>query len=679
MEGGGARGRSIPFSAIVGQLRLQSALLISSIEPAIGGVLVRGAPGTGKSMAVRSFERLLPEIRSVDGCSYNCDAEHPGITCESCRKLFAEGKLELVWRKTPFITLPIGTTEDRLLGTVDLQALLKDGTSRVIPGLLAQAHRGFLYLDEVNLVPDHLLDALLDAASSGVHRVEREGLSLSHPASFSLIGTMNPSEGHLRPQILDRFGLCVDVEGVRDVTLRVHIMNCQLDADGDTNTRRLREIDSVLSKQILAARALLPQVNFRRADTLRSVAAITAELGVESHRADIVILRSAAAIAALAQRTEVNSHDVAIASALALAHRCRDPREVLRTVNRRLGLDDAFDSLDKLLISSGEPWRTLVSANEAESSDPDDGPQDGLSGEPSGSHDSGTTSKQFNPGGGFDATSSIHSEVELPAVRALVLELRSISRLTSAIRLSTRPWLLERMGRTSNLAPLCSGSAVGGAAASILPMRIPGCLAILATVRTAIFRLLSSGALATKLLPLELLESDVVRRARQGRPNIARVFVLDASWSMGKDGSFHLARELIRHILLESRRGDRLALVVAGGVNAHLAIPFGKYSEPINDLVQRLRPRGRTPLLEGLTTALLHCRNRWLYKGCATPMVVVVSDGYENRTSANSAAVSAAIAPHQRVPGVIVGIGDGASGALHQSISAQTGWRIIAL
>src|SRR5256714_5482650 len=224
---------SYPFTAIVGQDEMKLALVLNAINPMIGGVLIRGEKGTGKSTAVRALARLLPEQQVVEGCHFGCHPDDPEDWCVDCRERAAGGALPVATRRMRVVELPINASEDRVVGTIDLEAALKEGSRRFEPGVLAEANRNILYVDEVNLLDDHIVDVLLDAAAMGVNTVEREGVSVSHPSRFILVGTMNPEEGELRPQLLDRFGLCVDVEGIRDPDERVEISEQRASWEGD--------------------------------------------------------------------------------------------------------------------------------------------------------------------------------------------------------------------------------------------------------------------------------------------------------------------------------------------------------------------------------------------------------------------------------------------------------------
>jgi Mg-chelatase subunit ChlI len=312
-----------PFSAIVGQERMKKALMLNVINPRLGGVLIRGEKGTAKSTAVRALASLLPEIEVVEGCACNCDPV--GSLCPECAARTEAGELpDTVRRPIGVVDLPVGSTEDRVVGTLDLERAIKKGEKRFEPGLLARANRGMLYVDEVNLLDDHLVDVLLDAAAMGVNTVEREGVSHTHPAEFVLVGTMNPEEGELRPQLLDRFGLCVQVEGVSDVAQRMEIVRRRgaFEADPEEFCRKWREADEVVAGRLVAARALLRSVEVPDA-MLRTIVTISLEMGVDGHRADLVMMKTAQALAALDSAKEVGEAHVREAADLALPHRMR--------------------------------------------------------------------------------------------------------------------------------------------------------------------------------------------------------------------------------------------------------------------------------------------------------------------------------------------------------------------
>jgi len=313
-----------PFTAIVGQEKMKKALILNAINNRLGGILIRGEKGTAKTTAVRALAELLPEIPVADGCPYSCDPENEKEMCASCREKKNAGTIKASMRKKQVIDLPLGATEDRVIGTIDIEHAIKKGEKSFEPGLLAGVNRGILYVDEINLLDDHLVDVLLDSAAMGVNYIEREGVSFSHPARFILIGTMNPEEGELRPQLLDRFGLCVDVEGITDPENRVLVIERRMgyEADPESFREQCAKDQDEMSSVIINARKLLPEVVCDR-KMYELIVSISLEMGVDGHRADLYMLKTAQTIAAYHQKKEVTEEDIREAAELVLNHRMR--------------------------------------------------------------------------------------------------------------------------------------------------------------------------------------------------------------------------------------------------------------------------------------------------------------------------------------------------------------------
>ena len=314
-----------PFTAIVGQNDMKLSLILNVINPALGGVLIKGEKGTAKSTAVRALAELLPAMESVHGCRFHCNPHETNHLCDNCASLLKVQKsLPVESVKMRVVELPVNATEDRVVGTLDIEHAIKKGEKKFDPGILAQSNRNILYVDEINLLDDHVVDVLLDAAAMGINTVEREGISYSHPAQFVLVGTMNPEEGDIRPQLLDRFGLSVIVRGEHDPAQRVEVIKRRLayeqDADAFINTYATKQNE--LAQKIITARNLLNTVSIDD-KLLEAAARLSIELGVDGHRADITVIKTALTMAAFNNRMSVNMDDIKTAAKLVLPHRMR--------------------------------------------------------------------------------------------------------------------------------------------------------------------------------------------------------------------------------------------------------------------------------------------------------------------------------------------------------------------
>jgi Mg-chelatase subunit ChlI len=353
-----------PFTAIVGQERMRRALVLNAVDPRIGGVLIRGERGTAKSTAARALAALLPSVKVVADCRFGCDPDKPSTWCTECRERHERGEeLPVTTRATPFVNLPVSATEDRVVGTLDIEKAIQKGVRSFEPGVLAAANRGMLYIDEVNLLDDHVVDVLLDAAAMGVNIVEREGISFSHPARFILVGTMNPEEGDLRPQLLDRFALSVEIYGIRETRERVQIMERNIAFEADPNRFRdsWMEKEKELSGQIDQGRKLVDAISYTSQNML-AIASLTSSLNVDGHRADLVILKAARAQAAFEGRTSITDRDIALAAELALPHRMKGgPFQ-----REQMGMEELQERIEQL------QHQTAASTNQESESEPGD-------------------------------------------------------------------------------------------------------------------------------------------------------------------------------------------------------------------------------------------------------------------------------------------------------------------
>ena len=356
-----------PFTAIVGQENMKLSLILNAIDPKIGGVLVKGERGTAKSTAARALADLLPEQAVCSTCRFGCDPDDRIHFCDDCQEHYLNHTPEINYRKTPFVNLPISATEDRIVGTIDFEKALLDGQKHFEPGIFAKVNRGILYVDEVNLLDDHIVDTLLDAAAMGINHVEREGISFTHPARFIMIGTMNPEEGDLRPQLLDRFAHSVEIKGEADPANRVEIMKRSLAFDQDPQTfiAQYQSRQNELADKIVNAQKLLPKVTWSD-ETLYAIAELTSSFHVEGHRADIVILKTAKALAAFENRTAIISSDISRAAELALPHRIISGHSSDSSINSEEIAEKAAEILANMPQSTPTPSE---SAAETDSDD----------------------------------------------------------------------------------------------------------------------------------------------------------------------------------------------------------------------------------------------------------------------------------------------------------------------
>ncbi|WP_031522941.1 putative cobaltochelatase [Streptomyces sp. NRRL F-5123] len=614
-----------PFSALVGQEELRLALVLNAVSPAVGGVLVRGEKGTAKSTAVRAMTALLPAVRVVPGCRFSCepgaadpacpDGPHPAGGADG-------GALE---RPARLVELPVGASEDRLVGALDLERALAEGVKAFEPGLLAAAHRGILYVDEVNLLHDHLVDLLLDAAAMGASHVEREGVSVTHAARFMLVGTMNPEEGELRPQLLDRFGLTVEVAASRDTDERVEVVRRRLAYDADpagfagswaAHEREVRE-------RIAAARALLPEV--RLGDSaLRQIAATCAAFEVDGMRADIVMARTATALAAWAGRTVVLAEDIRQAALLALPHRRR------RNPFDAPGLDE--DTLDEALAQAAaqsEPDPDAAPEDDPDSDpDPDPDPDGGGSGPggggsrppqpadgPQDAAGSPAGDTPDAPGGGTpDAGSG-------PAPGAP----REQPAAAAATPFRVRPMAVPGLGEGAAGRRSRARTAHGRTTGARRPHGALGTLHLAATVRAAAPHQRARGRSG----PGIVVRADDLREAvREGREGNLVLFAVDASGSMAARQRMSAVKGAVLSLLLDAyQRRDKVGLVTFRGRDAELALPPTSSVDAGAARLERLPTGGRTPLAAGLLKAHDVLRIERLRDPARRALLVVVTDG----------------------------------------------------
>ncbi len=616
-----------PFPAIVGQEELKLALLLNAVDPGIGGVLVRGEKGTAKSTAVRALAALLPEVAVVVGCPFLCDPAVPDPTCPVGPH---DGK-EAVLRPTRLVELPVGATDDRVAGSIDIERALIEGARAFEPGLLAAAHRGILYVDEVNLLADHLVDLLLDAAAMGTNHVEREGVSVRHPARFLLVGTMNPEEGELRPQLLDRFGLTVEITAPRDPRLRTEVVRRRLAYESDPVQFALRFVaeQTRLAEGILAARDLLGDVELPERE-LERIVAVCSAFEVDGLRADIIMAKAARAHAAWEGRTRVGCHDVRCAALLALPHRRR--RQPLESP----GIDE--DMLDRVLDDGERPDPPPHGSTaedeplqDEESTPLPDGAGEALA--PPGDQAQGAAPDRL-----FDAGEVFRPAVlTVPGVGAGAFGRRSPSE--------------SSQGREVGAGDLNRGR-----------------IALAATVRAAAPHQAARGRVPNG--PLQVTGEDLRAGVRQGREGNLIVFVLDASGSMGAQRRMSAVKGAVRSLLLDAyQRRDKVALVAFRGEGAELVLPPTSSVELADRRLLGLRTGGRTPLAAGLVRAGELVAVESIREPQRRPLLILLTDGRANSGGGHEAARrSAAALARRRIAAAVV---DSEEGYVRLGLAAE--------
>ncbi|MGW1095142.1 putative cobaltochelatase [Streptomyces sp. NPDC002455] len=606
-----------PFTAIVGQDDLRLGLLLNAVSPAVGGVLVRGEKGTAKSTAVRALAALMPEVDVVAGCRFSCAPGAPDPACPDGPHEAGTG----VSRPARTVELPVGASEDRLVGALDIERALSEGVKAFEPGLLADAHRGILYVDEVNLLHDHLVDLLLDAAAMGASYVEREGVSVRHAARFLLVGTMNPEEGELRPQLLDRFGLTVEVAASRETDLRVEVVRRRLAYDDDPAgfAARWADEEAALRERIVAARALLPRVVLGDG-VLRQIAATCAAFEVDGMRADIVMARTATALAAWAGREEVVADDVRQAALLALPHRRR------RNPFDAPGLDE--DKLDEALDEAAD------TADGEGDDDPDpDGPGGGVppqGGGPDdgpatdGPDDGGTDDGGTDTGGPEDngpgAPGREETGGDTPAPGGGEQQPVRAGEPFRTKMLSV-PGLGEGAAGRRSRARTEHGRTTG----SRRPKGALTKLHLAATVQAAAPHQRARGRSGRGLV---VRRDDLRQATREGREGNLVLFVVDASGSMAARQRMSAVKGAVMSLLLDAyQRRDKVGLVTFRGRDAEVALPPTSSVDAAAARLETLPTGGRTPLAAGLVKAHDVLRVERLRDPSRRALLVVVTDG----------------------------------------------------
>ncbi len=665
-----------PFSAVLGQDDLRLALILNAIHPGVGGVLARGEKGTAKSTLVRALAAVLPWVAAVAGCRFACDPAAPDPGCPDGPHPPAPDTRADV-RRARLVELPVGASEDRLTGSLDLERALTRGVAAFQPGLLAAAHRGMLYVDEVNLLPDHLVDVLLDAAAMGVAHVERDGVSVRHAARFILVGTMNPEEGELRPQLLDRFGLTVEVAASRDPKQRAEVVRRRLayEADPAAFAAKWAAADQAVGERIAAARAALGSVLLPDAE-LERIARVCAAFEVDGMRADLVTARAAVALAAWRALPAVTAAEVRDAARLALPHRRR------RNPFDAPGLDES--KLDESLADQADAGEQPGQGEDGDQGPDDGGPDggpngggqeinrpieggdgsaatahDGSSHEGSsheasgreGSRDEGASREGSR--GDFKPRASNAGEKsadEQPQGRARVGGTQAAVAAGEPYR--TKLYAVPGVGkgvpgRRSAGRSLGRGRTVGAEVPQVGQSGGATSLHVPATVRAAAAHQTERGRVTG---PLLLRSEDLRTPIRRDREGNLVLFVVDASGSMAARARMAAVKGAVLSLLLDAyQRRDKVGMVTFRGDGAEVALPPTGSVEAAAARLSALPTGGRTPLAAGLTAAADVLRRERLRDPRRRPLLVVVTDG--RATGARGSTVRAVQAEVHRIAG----------------------------
>lgn len=587
-----------PFSAIVGQETMTRALILNAICPSMGGLLIRGEKGTAKSTAVRGLASLLPEIETVSGCPLHCDPNTYERLCPECRAKVNKGLcLGIEKRKIDVVDLPLGATEDRVLGTIDLEVAVKEGKRRFSPGLLAKAHRGILYIDEVNLLNDHIIDLVLDAAAMGINIVEREGISYSHPSEFILIGTMNPEEGELRPQLLDRFGMCIQIRGMEDPNERVKLIKEKERFDGDPCRfiRAYAAIQNDLSSRIVHARERLSRVRIPE-EMIQRCSQLALEAHVAGHRADILIQKAAITIASLDEREMVIREDVDEAAELVLLHRARvispPPPHTHQDGER-----SAEESSDR----DKEQETDTSERKETESQARRDGE---VTGEAEGNQE------QKGVGRAKPGSDTVFSVGDPFRIKRIQIHTDRKKRKGSGRRTRTR---------TSSKAGRYIKSTI---------VRKTHDLALDATLRAA--APYQTGR-SHEHVAIAIEPGDIREKLREKRIGNFIVFIVDASGSMGAGKRMIAVKGAILSLLLDAyQKRDKVALVAFKGDRAETLLPPTSSIELAHKLLEELPTGGKTPLCHGISTGYHMIQAALRKDPHIYPLLILISDGRAN-------------------------------------------------
>ncbi|TMS41132.1 MAG: VWA domain-containing protein [Methanobacterium sp.] len=580
-----------PFTAIVGQENIKKSLILNAINPSIGGVLIKGEKGTGKTTAVRALANLLPPIRTVKGCAFSCDPKDQGSLCDLCKS----NDFEIEEKKMRVVELPLGATEDRVVGSINIEKALKEGIKALEPGLLAEANRNILYVDEINLLDDNLVDVLLDAAAYGINIVEREGVSFTHPSNFILVGTMNPQEGELRPQLSDRIGLHIVVSSIMELEDRVKIMERreEYEKDPEKFQEKFQEEEETARRKIVKARGLLNRVEMPR-HLMEVIAQLCMDMGVDGHRADIAILKTAKTIAAYEDEKTVNEDHVEEAVLLVLGERFH---------TTSFDKDKVKKQMEKAKSDLEKEKEKQESKNNAELS-----PERGNEEEESKKKLQSTDGNGDNEKRGMklktrdEEDDQVEKEYQEADIKKL-LKMRGKQRK-------------KLYGKRVD-----SKTIKGRYVKSKLPEKALDDIAIDATIRAAAAS--STGSIQVK-------SDDIRQKVRKHGARASIALIVDISGSMFSDKKANRVKGILNRFIEDvNRHKDKLSVIGFKGDEAEIIIPTTRRASSFQEKLNNIRVGGTTPLASGLQKGFEILKQEKI-KDEYIPMMVILTDGMPN-------------------------------------------------
>ncbi|WP_035294104.1 putative cobaltochelatase [Clostridium sp. KNHs214] len=599
-----------PFTAIVAQEKMKKGLVWNAVNPSIGGILIRGEKGTAKSTAVRALAEVLPCIKVVEDCVFNCNPDAEIKLCDRCKEKIKNGEeIKVVHKKVPVVELPVAATEDKVVGTLDLEYAIKSGKCKFEPGIIAKANRGIVYIDEVNLLNDHIVDVMLDSASMGINVVERESMSYAHPAEFILVGTMNPEEGDLRPQLMDRFGLCVEVEGVGEPDERVKIIKRREEFDKNPVEFKNKWCfeEKKLREKIEKAREILPKVNISE-NMLELIADLCIRAFVSGHRADLVMEAAARTVAALNGRYEVIKDDVYEAAELVLFHRKNPQPESPENEEQQKNQDNEEEHKDQNHMNEDEEKdRNNNEKKHGKDEEKNENNQENNSEEEQENDDTSDEKQQNRASKIIDKVFSIGKPFQ---VKKITYEKDRVLRKGSGRRSSTKTpsragrYIRSTMERNNN------DFALDATLRAAAPYQKSRC---------------------HKGVAIAIESSDIRNKVREKKIGNFLIFVVDASGSMGAQQRMVETKGAILSLLLDAyQKRDKIAMIAFKGETAEAILPPTNSVELAHKLLEQMPTGGRTPLSAGMEKAYEMAKTELFKEPNISPMMIIISDGKGN-------------------------------------------------